>query len=508
MGQQAAPSLASGSQIAGGASATASGATPGGNSTTPTSSGQFQNLNSYLNANNNSDFGNQFVGKLNNDIGQAGASQQQGLQQFKAASDAGSLYNGSSTQPDNTTWQSPQNTYQDAQYKEPQNVSYAGPGATSGGQGNTQAPYQSTVNNAISDPYGFSKDPNNITAFQNILNAQYKGPQSYSDLSGAYQQASGATQKAENEAKAAQTEPGRFSLLNQFFGNPNYSQGQQSLDNLLIQGNPNTGQQVSQARQNADQSQVDFQNQQQQAQAYASQNMGNTQAARDYARNAIGVDQSGNPTSAGLYQTTLNNAQTTAQNTANTDQQQASDLSRAISSGNLSGLSPEELSMLGVSSGQSYFDVNPNQYLTINPDINQNSVMDPTQASRITALSELAGLSNPFGGAKDVGSLYGTNPVNFNKEGFNQAIQQRQGQYQNAFNELDPILGNQKLQGGAVPGIQGTPYRVSDWAHSMATTPGYGTNNMNGVPVSQYDQDLQNKIAAMEAAYGAKNQFR
>jgi len=258
---QQAPQLASGGSIVGGASATTSPTGGAAGGTEPTHSGNFQNLNSYLDANAGSGFGSQFVGKVAGDVNAAATAQQQGAQQFKGASDAATV-------------------------KEDPNV----------------------VNQALSDPYGFSQSKDNSQAFQNQANASYKGPLTYSDDAQAYQTAYGATQKAQDTANASQNEGGRFALLNNYFGTPDYNQGQKSLDNLLVQADPTTSQGLAQAKQNADKAQVSFQQQAAPLQNYAAQNVATTKATADdvtgKANTAIGGMQT-------EYGTALTDAQKT-----------------------------------------------------------------------------------------------------------------------------------------------------------------------------------------------------
>lgn len=68
-------------------------------------------------------------------------------------------------------------------------------------------------------------------------NAHYTGPQNIEEtgsLLGAYEQA----QKAQNLADLSKSEPGRFELLKRTFQTPNYAQGQQRLDQAILQLDP------------------------------------------------------------------------------------------------------------------------------------------------------------------------------------------------------------------------------------------------------------------------------
>lgn len=199
----------------------------------PRSSGRFQNLQDYLKANQGSQFGSQFAGKVSADIGQAPKEQQRAYEQFKQrANEAGAPYN-----------------------------------------------YESQVAETLANPTQ-EKAPQ----YQKLLAGQYGGPKSLSDISDAYQRAYGATQKAQNVGKAAQTEGGRFALLGDYFGAPKYTRGQKTLDNLLLQGSAQTGESLASAKRQADAAKLQFQTMQPELSNYAAGKIGQVQQAQKYAQ--------------------------------------------------------------------------------------------------------------------------------------------------------------------------------------------------------------------------------
>ncbi len=226
---QDAPLLAGGSQVIGGASQT-QGAPTGGASSK--GGNQYQNLQAYLDANSGSDFGQKFTGKVQSDVAGAEGAQQQAATNFRTASDQATI-------------------------KQDKDL----------------------VDNSLANP-----TQADVTGFKRQKDAEYRGPMSFSDLQADYQKAYGATRKAQDVAGAAQTEGGRFALLGNYFGNPAYTQGQKSLDNLLVSQDDGAKQGIAQAKANADQAAVNFRAQEAPLSDYAASNKAETERARDYAR--------------------------------------------------------------------------------------------------------------------------------------------------------------------------------------------------------------------------------
>lgn len=239
-----APQLAGGSEIFGGGTLNQS---TGGNAKGPGSSDQYQNLNAYLDANKDSTFGQDFVGKVQNETTEANKTLNNSVSGFKQKADE------ASTQYD-----------------------------------------PNLVNSAISDPTSFVSDQGNVDKFKKQKDASYQGPNSLADAGNLYGQAYGQTRKAADTAEAAGTEGGRFALLGNYFGRPDYKQGEKSLDNLLIQGNPQTQQGIAQAKANAQVAAQNFNQESQNLSGYAGQKRGETEKARNSTRAALGVDDSGN----------------------------------------------------------------------------------------------------------------------------------------------------------------------------------------------------------------------
>ncbi len=171
----------------------------------PTSSGNFQNLTSYLNANKNYNAsGGGLAGQVNQN-----------------------LYNQGNQV--NQNFQDAQNTYN-------QQV-----------QAGTQQYDPNVVNSVLSNPYAYTQqqqNPNTLQQYNQMLNAQYQGPTQL-DAGGTLQ---AQAQNYQNLTNQVGSENGRFNLLNQLYAAPGYSQGARSLDNLILQGNPNQLAQLQGAR--------------------------------------------------------------------------------------------------------------------------------------------------------------------------------------------------------------------------------------------------------------------
>lgn len=106
------------------------------------------------------------------------------------------------------------------------------------------APNQAVVNQAIKDPTKFVQDPNNVSQFQAQYNNQYKGPGSYSETT-PYSNVQNEVNNAVQGAKSLGTQGG---LQNYFAStNKNPTAASNTLDSLLIQGNPDAQKQVQTA---------------------------------------------------------------------------------------------------------------------------------------------------------------------------------------------------------------------------------------------------------------------
>lgn len=112
-------------------------------------------------------------------------------------------------------------------------------------QGGYAAPNQDVVNQATANPTQFASDPNNVKAFQGQYNDTYSGPTSYEN-SQPYGAIQGEVQNAVQNAGLLNTPAGLQSYLGKTQGG-NATQASNTLDALLLQGNPQAQQQIQQA---------------------------------------------------------------------------------------------------------------------------------------------------------------------------------------------------------------------------------------------------------------------
>lgn len=157
------------------------------------------------------------------------------------------------------------------------------------------------VNQATKDPTKFVQDPNNVAAFQAQYNNQYKGPQNFESTT----PYSNVQNEVNNAVKGAQALGTQGGLENYFAGQGrNPTQASNTLDSLLIQGNPEAQQQVTTAANqfNGLGDQLTQGTTSANAQAQAAQKA--AQDASNYAHTQIGqtVDQFGNSLNSNLTQ--------------------------------------------------------------------------------------------------------------------------------------------------------------------------------------------------------------
>lgn len=305
---------------------------------TPSSSGSFTNLKSYLNANNNGqNFSNQINSNLNN----------QGQQLQSNVNSASNAFN------------------QQAQgVVNPLQTAYSTFNQNGGSNGDA---------NAITNYTNASTD--NANSVKNLENASYTGPKSLNDLTGANNGAAlqGNINNYSTLANSTTTEPGRFSLLQNMFGGQGYTQGQQTLDNVFI--NPS---QISGSRSLANQTQNAY-----------------NQAANDASANG----QNYTNQVAGMAQGTvggLNNAVGSVgnqiQNQYSTNMSQQDAQLAAQQAALASGTIDQSLANnLGLTNGQNVWNANLGQYVSANTGYSAQDAATQAQYNQIAALGNLLG---------------------------------------------------------------------------------------------------------------------
>lgn len=172
-------------------------------------------------------------------------------------------------------------------------------------QGGYAAPNQDLVNQAVANPTQFASNPDNVKAFQSQYNNSYSGPTSY-ESSQPYGAIQGEVNQAVQNAGLLNTQAGLGNYLGQTQGG-NQTRASNTLDTLLLQGNPGAQQQIQQAA-------GQFQNLTPQFQQSVTGADQSVQAAQKAAQDAKAYAQGQFGTAANAFNTGLQNAGTDAQN--------------------------------------------------------------------------------------------------------------------------------------------------------------------------------------------------
>lgn len=212
---------------------------------TQNGTGNYTNLQSYIEQNKPANFGEQFANRVGETVTQAEQGQAEAENKFKQKADSSAV------------------------------------------QQNEQL-----VNEAVNDPTNFVKDQNKLQAFRTQQNAQYGGPKRLSEEEELYSKAYNPTNRAQMETKTAQTGSGQKALLGQYYGAPaqryNYSTGQKNLDQILIEMDPNSRQKLNEQQTRAKQAGTNFDLLNEALGTYAKGKETETNKAREGVESALG----------------------------------------------------------------------------------------------------------------------------------------------------------------------------------------------------------------------------
>ncbi len=283
------------------------------------------------------------------------------------------------------------------------------------------------VQQAVADPYAFTQ--NNPEGTQKVIaaeNAQYTGPKGFQDLQGQNSLANLSIQNSNinNLADQTKSQSGQYNLLRQMFGTPSYTGGQQNLDQLIMNNAPGAQNQFAAARQQAANTNQALGASQQQAQQQAAQNSQLATKVQTDTRAA------------------LNNAvgsTNTAIGQEVTDAQKANDayIQKVITDFKNGKLSTDEYNSLGgansgLTSGMGTYNVDPTQFITNSLAPTAQQVATTGDYNKIAALNQLMGggavanedsskILQSFGDATQAGK-YDPNTAQFNGGGYNQSV--------------------------------------------------------------------------------------
>lgn len=417
----AAPS-AEGAPSAGGSAAKPS-ATP-----KATSSGRFQNLQSYLKANAGYNQGQGLAGQVGTTLAGQEANQEQAIGQESqrvqgAAQQASAQYDPSKT--------------------------------------------QAYLQQAFQDPTKIASDPNALAKWQQYYSGAYNPGEGY-DASGNLSQAQ---QKFQQQTALVKNEPGRMQLLQQLYGTPGYSTGQQSLDNLLLQSQPGQLSQL-QTQSGALGSQL--------GSAYG---LGQTAAQQAVDSGQALAQQASAATQAGLSTNIDTEQKALAKKASDTLAQRQNAYGTALDQLRSGQFTPEVLSQLGLGDlSQQTYGVDPTKYLQDQVgNVGIGNVATAADQAKFQALAQLSGqpADSALGQFAKVGSSLGS-AAGFDLSGFQQAANAAKGSLENEYGGLKTMLTNavQSPSGsGYVSGAKGQGYATpSNYMVGSA----YGTGSIAG----------------------------
>lgn len=279
----------------------------------------------------------------------------------------------------------------------------------------------------LTSQVGTNPEGIDVGAFAKLRDAKYSGPTQFQDAADLYGQTRGAADSAAGKAQASKSEGGRFALLDNYYNKPSYSQGQKTLDNLLVQNDPNSTQAFTQMQENAKQLQSNVAQTGKELGAYGTQAKAATEGTRKSARDALGIDNTGNTTGAGA----IGGVMDSLSDRQKQYQAEAQRLSDIGVSGHYRDINPEFNTMLS-ELGQTY-GVNPGQYYNAyDPgSVTQANVASPEELTRLRALDKLAGLQDPFQ-TEGVESIYNQPLYNFDQPKFQSQVTERKQGFDNS----------------------------------------------------------------------------
>lgn len=284
---------------------------------------------------------------------------------------------------------------------------------------------QPTQSSSTASPFVPNYDE--VNKFKAQRDAKYLGPQQFTNSS-YYEPANAALNQVMQTTQALQSDSGRKSLLQKYYGTNNnrydYNQGQQNLDMLLFGADPNAKNAIIQQTKNAQDTSNRFASLQDELNNYAKQNALKTQAARTAARGAIGIDENGGFTGQGPIQQILDATKQRSSALAKQYPTLVNDITSALFNKDISKLDQATKDKLNLQDVYSLYNLDPSnsKYLSfVKPeDITQSGVTTQDELNRLSSLSDLAGINqqwiDPSMAGKASDGLYNYNSDLFKKD--------------------------------------------------------------------------------------------
>lgn len=356
------------------------------------------------------------------------------------------------------------------------------------------------INQASNLGDGQSLGNNDLTSFKNLSSGQYAGPQGLNNSGQLQSQA----QQVQQLGQSTTNSGGRLNLLKSLIGGNNYTQGEASLDNMLL------GKDQGQLKQAQRQTQGIAQN------VNNAVNLAGQQAQTTAAQNqAFGKQVLGQANQAyGSYGAGLNQRATDA---FNAQDQQYQNYLAGLTNRDVTGVTGTPAMFTGLD-GQSTYGVDPTKYLseTSQGNINAQNIANNSDVARLNALAQLSGTTNnivnqvsanPY--VAGLGDASSNNGIKFDLSGYNAARQAQEDQF-------NKTLGDTKL-------VQGfgfsNPYTTTT---SLADAlPDYqrqavqaqqqlalgGNSSVFQPTIDRYNQALA-QLTALQNQYGVNDRFK
>lgn len=292
---------------------------------------------------------------------------------------------------------------------------------------------QNLIQTSFKNPQDILQQKEQLSQFQKLRDQGYAGDIGALKTNIGNQQAGLQTQLSNlgQTTGLGGTESGRFQLLQNTLNQPNYTRGQQKLDQLFLQSQPNVAKGLQSGLQNINQqatgaySNLDKATQAKLAElsGLSNQRASDVQSLFNKGTDTAGLE--GDINQRGLEDIGTSSQQRLAK--ANADIDYANQLKGRLANTNLT---EQDLKNTGLGTGAPLYDVDLSKYLNISGAPTLANTADPTEAARYRALNQLAGgkQADMFGGEQQLG---GFNPYKYDVGGMNTALASSKNFYEN-----------------------------------------------------------------------------
>ena len=299
---------------------------------------------------------------------------------------------------------------------------------------------------AFQDPRAFLQNQQNVQEFQKLRTGGYA--QDVNQLGSNANQFVPNIEQLQGQAQAAGTEAGRFSLLRDRFSQPNYTTGQQRLDQLLLQATPGSARSLRTGLESLAQQGQQLQSGLESDITGKRSELGNIVTQRQEAINNLlrqGVDASGiesDLTGRGYEDINLDVQNRFNQLQQNLPTEYQNILAAAQANANTQGVDLSQLT--GLESGTNLYNLDLANYLpnleTVQGRLAQatpEQLLQQQEFDRLEALSQLAGIQGPNIQADQIGQF---TPYEFDRQRFLADQGTRKRDYENYLNQIKESL--------------------------------------------------------------------